>query len=328
MGKYEQFQLKGEFLPAANALIVPKYEYSGDWTGVWVHEYFHFIQLAGTKFGQMLSFIFACIGHHARAFLRNPPDELKGAPAWRFPFLLWATLEQEKSLAECLRQHFGFILYQVETLRLLLGELPPLGEQNRWLTPRLWAWGTQPPEDSIFPIVFSRDGENIGLLGTLSIIETAAALQGLRMEDTELVLNGNGIGFRITQQQRQILMNAPTIYNIALRYVEEQTSIPSNLASSVTAVSADLALESGIDDLSESKPSAQLTWEDWYPGWRFVKATKEIEGMLADQQLWPETEKELKAFYAVVRKRCAWREPIPSFNPALSVSPEGLRGRT
>lgn len=322
MSKYEQFLLNGEFLPAANALIVPKYESSGEWTGVWAHEYFHFLQLSGTKMGQLLSFMFACIGHFAGAFLRDPPDELKRTTTWRFPLLLWATFEQDKNLAECLRKHFGFTLFQVETLCLYLGELPSLGQQNKWLMPHLWAWGTQPPEDTILPVVFSCDGEEIGLLGTLSIIETAAALQGLRMEDTELVLDSNRIGFGITDRQRQILMNAPLRYHIALRYVEEQTSIPNALAISVTSIAADLALESGFDDLAENRSSTPLAWEDWYPGWRFVRATKAMETMLAEQDVWPETEEELKALYTVVRKRCAWTEPLARFNPALSVSPD------
>lgn len=308
--RYERFLLEGEALPAANALMVPSFESSGEWTGVWAHEYFHFLQFAGTHAGQLLAHMFASIGHSAGAFLRDPPDGLKRKPIWRFPVLLWATFEQNPALALCLRRHFGFLLLQAETLRLYLGQLPTLGAGNRWTAPKHWAWSTRPPKEAIFPLVTSRAGRQIGVLGSLDIMESAAALQGIRMEQSELPLNDNGIGFRISDDQRRVLMAAPTRYNIGLRFVEETTAVPSGFMPSVTVLAADLALESGINDLAENKDSDSLAWEDWYPAWRFAKAVAVIDRLLLSGTAWPETERSLAQFCETIRRSCGWTHPL------------------
>ncbi len=183
--RYEKFLLEGEALPAANAIMVPPYEHSGEWTGVFAHEYFHFLQFAGTRMGQLLCFQFASLGHLSKAFLKKPPDVLKQADVWRFPLLLWTTHEASGSLADCLRKQFGFLMFMVETIGLYLGILPSLGSTNRWASPELWAWVTLPPKGHIYPVVVNSAGKEIGYLTTLSVMETAAALQGLRFEGAD-----------------------------------------------------------------------------------------------------------------------------------------------
>jgi len=301
---YDKFLLKGEALPAANALIVPKFESTSEWTGVWAHEYFHFLQFAGTRTGQLLSFMFAFVGHSAGAFLREPPDLLKKTLIWRFPLLLWCTFEKDASTRRSLRKHFTFLIFETQTINLHLGILPIFTKGNRWNPELPWPWATLPPKDKVLPELVLENSHETILLSTLNIMETAAAIQGLRMEDSEILFNSNHIGFVLTEMQYQRLMRAHIRYSVGLRFVEKHTHISHLFSASITLLAADIALTSGIDELSETKKGRPSAWEDWYPGWRFVKAVKAIEDLIVNEGAWPRSEGELSGFLREIEARC------------------------
>lgn len=319
--RYFNYLLGGEALPAANAIIIPPYEKSKEWSGVWAHEYFHFLQLSGTPMGQLISFQKACVGHFVGAFLREPPAELKKTPNWLFPILLWANITDDNHIKRSLQKHFGFLLFVAETINLHFGTSPSICVGNQWRRHLPWPWATLPPNDRIYPDIVLTSDKDRGILTTLTVMESAAAIQGLRMEGAEINIE-NAQGFALSEQQRNRLITAPRLYNLALLYVEENSSIPNKYAPSVTVLAADLALESGIRELEMSKQGQPVEWEDWYPGWRFIKAVKIIDDLFTAQKWWPETEDELINYQKEIRQKCNWTEPEHCPSALLSVSPD------
>jgi len=268
----------------------------------------------GTRFGRQLTFIYACLGHHTGAFLRDPPTEVMCAPVWYFPVFWWCQYEQDHDVQAALRKHWAFVFNQTEIFKLELGIAPLGAKENQWLQDRLWNHATRPPQGELFP-TFRPTGwplhRSTPTLGTLDIVETAAAIQGLRME-AEATSSSCPMWFDLPQEQRSVLSRLDYRYWAGLRYVEERTRISHELAPAVVVLAADIALDSGVEDLLASPH--EVPWEDWHPAWRFVKAVSAIEALIMADE-WPATESELGEYIGKVYDRCSWRrvDAVPDY---------------
>jgi hypothetical protein len=154
-------------------------------------------------------------------------------------------------------------------------------------------------------------------LGALQVMETAAAIQGLRMEDADIPLSDGRLGFALTGGQRETLMQLPLKYSICVHHVEQCANVPPELAASVAVLAADIALASHIETLSEAGID-NVRWEDWHPGWRFVKAVAAIETLVSDDHRWPRYTDELRNYCEDVRRKCGWPEE-PNHTMPLNV---------
>jgi hypothetical protein len=303
---YETFLRQGgELLPASLCIMTEPIKRTTEWAAVWIHEYFHFLQLTGTKFGRQLVFMYANIGHSTGAFLREPSKRMLDASVWYFPIFYWCQFEPNLGIRDDLRKHWAFAFNTMELFKLGLGIQPVGARNNRWPKQKLWNHSAKAPRDTILP-EFSLSkwpqSYNAPSLRTLDVMESAAAIQGLRMM-SETRWRGVSTVFGLTSEQRNSLDSMHYKYSAALRYVEECTQIEPCLAPAVCVLAADIAMDSGIEDLMGSE---KVAWEDWYPGWRFVKAVKAIEDLIS-REFWPEDEDGLSEYYDIIRTICGWK---------------------
>ncbi|MBW2739253.1 MAG: hypothetical protein JRE64_10500 [Deltaproteobacteria bacterium] len=295
---------RGELLPVSLCVLREPPKRTPDWVAVWTHEYFHFLQLTGTKFGRQLVATHAFLGHSTGAMLRNPDNKILEASNWYFPIFLWCEYEPNSAIRDSLKKRWARIFNLVESFKLDIG-IYPLGiKENRWPSNKLWNYNTAPPKTCIFPEFSTTNWpfKEKPYIGTMEVMETAAAIQGLRMQN-QVSWPSQSLLFGITEEQRQSLKYFDYRYSAGLLYIEECSHVHKLLAPSVCVLAADIALDSGLEDLmSEKKP----TWEDWYPGWRFVKAVKAIEELIMKDS-WPEDETSLHDYYNEIRQICGWK---------------------
>jgi hypothetical protein len=300
---YETFLRKGgELLPASLCIMTEPIKRTTEWVAIWIHEYFHFLQLAGTKFGRNLVFMYASLGHSTGAFLREPSKKMLDASVWYFPIFWWCQFEPDLTIRDDLRKHWAFAFNTMELFKLDLGIQPVGAKDNRWPKQKFWNHSTKPPRDTILPEFNLSKWPHRPSLGTLDVMETAAAIQGLRMM-SEIRWRSVSTAFGLTSEQRKSLESMHYRYSAGLRYVEECTQIELYLAPAVCVLAADIAMDSGIEDLMGEE---EIAWEDWYPGWRFVKAVKAIEELIS-QNCWPEDESCLTGYYDAIRTICGWK---------------------
>ena len=117
-------------LPCLCILTKPL-ERNPKWVAVWVHEYFHFLQLTGTKFGRMLVFMYAYLGHSTGAFLREPSEKMLDALVWYFPIFWWCEFEPNPEIRYDLKRHWAFAFNTMELFYLDLGIYPIGVKDNR-----------------------------------------------------------------------------------------------------------------------------------------------------------------------------------------------------
>lgn len=240
-----------------------------------LHEWMHYLQAVGTSLGLHRWRLSLIQRYTIRALLGDIvayDHRIGGNLQVQIPFLKWASACQDIAIRKLLAEYVLGRWDRSEVLcRALWGNYDRTEEPV--LARRLAQHGSnyvQPPSHGLAPVISSAGLSPDQPLAGVVVAETAASAFAMLTEGRigPLKAELGDINLRIRTRH----LRKPPLYTSLLKMVDEMGLRPPSL---VALALCDIALNPSIPIPGD----APLKWEDFHPGYRFMRALETCEGL-------------------------------------------------